>query len=129
MKHYQSEEKKGISEGQEWVEQDMAVKADTPLVDSATGKKLVVRLFDFAWSKAIKKGELKEIQNHRQVIFNSHATYIKNFLWKDGLSVREDHDPKIIFNKTGYRIAVLCEARFGLNILEKGNTLQDIFKK
>lgn len=126
---YQSEERKGIAEGHEWVDQDLAVKADTALVDSATGKKIIVRLFDFAWNKDIKKEDLKQIKMNKQVLFNAHAQYIKSFLWKDGLNVREDHDPKLIFTKKGYRIAVLCEARMGLNIFEKGMTLQEITKK
>ena len=125
MKHYQSQERKGIAQEGEWIDQDLAVKADTPLIDSATGKKLIVRLFDFKWSKG---ANIAQAKNNKQDFFNSHAKYIKDFLWKDGLSYREDHDPKMIFNKTGYRIAVLCEARLGLNIFEKGKTLQDIFK-
>ena len=126
MKHYQSEERKGIAQEGEWLDQDLAVKADTPLVDSATGKKLIVRLFDFEWNKSMKKKEIELID--KQQLFNTHASYVKSFLWKDGLSVREDHDPKLIFTKTGYRIAILCEARLGLNIFEEGQTLQDIFK-
>ena len=126
MKHYQSQERKGVAQEGEWTDQDLAVKADTPLIDSATGKKLIVRIFDFKWNKG---ADIKQAKNDKQGFFNSHAKYIKDFLWKDGLSVRDDHDPKMIFNKTGYRIAVLCEARLGLNIFEKGRTLQDIFKK
>lgn len=123
--NYQSEERKGIAQGQEWTDKDLAVKADTPLVDSATGAKLIVRLFDFEWSKDTKE----EDKSNRQEIFNAHAQYIKSFLWKDGLTIREDHDPKLIFTKKGYRIAILCEARLGVNIFEEGMSLQDIFKK
>lgn len=126
MTHYQSEERKGIAQGEEWIDQDLAVKADTQLVDSATGKKLVIRMFDFEWAKGMKRKQKEEA--NKQQIFNSHANYLKSFLWKDGLMVREDHDPKIIFTKTGYRIAILCEARLGVSIFEKGAALQDIFK-
>ena len=126
MKHYQSQERKGVAQEGEWIDQDLAVKADTPLIDSATGKKLIVRMFDFHWHRGKKP---HNAQDNKQLIFNSHANYIKSFLWKDGLIYREDHDPKLIFTKQGYRIAVLCEARLGLNIFEKGHTLQDIFKK
>ena len=128
MKHYQSQERKGIAEEGEWIDQDLAVKADTPLIDSATGKKLIVRLFDFQWHKEIKKQDIERAKSNKQELFNNYANYIKSFLWKDGLSVREDHDPKLIFTKQGYRIAVLCEARLGVSIFEKGQTLQDIFK-
>lgn len=127
MKHYQSQERKGIAQEGEWIDQDLAVKADTPLIDSATGKKLIVRLFDFNWKKEMKPEAIEQAKNDKQGFFNSHAKYIKDFLWKDGLSVREDHDPKMIFNKKGYRIAILCEARFGISIFEKPTTLQNIF--
>ena len=80
------------------------------------------------WKKKMTPIELEQVQNNKQTLFNAHANYVKSFLWKDGLSVSEDHDPKLIFTKQGYRIAVLCEARIGLNIFEKGNTLQDLLK-
>ena len=128
MKHYQSQERKGVAQEGEWIDQDLAVKADKPLIDSATGRKLIVRMFDFQWNKGIKRQDIEMAKINKQQVFNSHVAYIKSFLWKDGLSVREDHDPKLIFTKQGYRIAVLCEARFGLNIFEKGNTLQDLLK-
>lgn len=73
----------------------------------------------------MKKSEIKKIS--KQELFNTHANYVKSFLWKDGLSVREDHDPKLVFTKKGYRIAVLCEARLGVSIFETPNTLQQVF--
>ena len=133
MKHYQSQERKGIERGlgknTEWIDQDLAVTADTALIDSGTGKKVIIRKFDFEWNKGMKLQDLERIQNDKQGFFNMHAKYIKDFLWKDGLSVLENQDPKMIFNKKGYIIAVACEARFGVSIFEKGQTLQDILKK
>ena len=73
MKHYQSEERKGVAQEGEWVDQDLAVKADTPLIDSATGKKLIVRLFDFNWNKGKKP---HGAENNRQQIFNAHANFL-----------------------------------------------------
>ena|SRR3990167_6538082 len=128
MKHYQSQERKGVAQEGEWMDQDLAVKADTPLIDSGAGKKLIVRMFDFQWNKGIKKEDIELAKTNKQQIFNAHASYVKSFLWKDGLVIREDHDPKLIFTEQGYRIAILCEARLGLNIFEKGSTLQDLMK-
>lgn len=127
-KHYQSEQRQGIAEEGKWFDQDLATKADTPLIDSATGKKLIIRMFDFEWDKKMKPQEREKAKADKQTFFNSHARYIKDFLWKDGLSVREDHDPKMIFNNKGYRIAVLCEARFGVSIFDKATNLQTIMK-
>ena len=129
MKHYQSEERKGIAQEGEWVDKDLAVKADTPLIDSATGKKVIIRKFDFEWNKNTKPEDKMNAQYNKQEFFNSHAKYIRDFLWKDGLSILENEDPKMNFNKKGYIIAVACEARWGVSIFEKGMTLQDIFKK
>ena len=128
MKHYQSQERKGVAQEGEWIDQDLAVKADTPLIDSATGKKVIIRKFEFEWDKKVKLQDKMNAQYNKQGFFNSHAKYIKDFLWKDGLSVLENQDPKMIFNEKGYVIAIACEARFGVSIFEKGRTLQDIFK-
>ncbi|MEK6882318.1 MAG: hypothetical protein AABY22_22050 [Nanoarchaeota archaeon] len=129
MNHYQSKERKGVAEEGEWIDQDLAVKADTPLIDSATGKKIIIRKFEFEWDKKIKLQDKMNAQYDKQAFFNSHAKYIKDFLWKDGLSVLENQDPKMIFNEKGYVIAIACEAKLGVSIFEKGMTLQDILKK
>jgi hypothetical protein len=130
MKHYQSEERKGLAEEGEWVDQDLAVKAETQMVDAGTGQKLIVRVFDYKFGPQHKKEDILRAKNNKQEFFNSHVKYIKDFLWKDGLSIREDHDPRLMFSKKGdgYRIAVLCESKFGANIFEKATTLQNIFK-
>ena len=126
MKHYQSQERKGVAQEGEWIDQDLAVKADTPLIDSATGKKVVIRVFNFKWHKGKRP---HDAENYKQQIFNSHASFLKSFLWKDGLRILENEDPKLVFIKGGYKIAIACEARFGLNIFEKGKTLQELLKK
>ena len=54
--------------------------------------------------------------------------YFKEDLLKDGLSILENQDPRIVFSEKGYRIAVACEAKFGVSIFEEGTTLQDIMK-
>lgn len=129
IKEFKGQEYKGKDyKGYEWTEQELATKAGIPLVDSATGKKIIIRLFDYEWPKGIKKEEIQKYKNDKQVFFNGHAKYIRDFLWKDGLSIREDHDPKMIFNKKGYRIAVLCEARFGVSIFDRPTDLQTIMK-
>ena len=128
IKDYKSEERKGIAEEGVWTDQDLATKADIPLIDSATGKKVIIRTFDFEWKKGMKTQDRMNAQYNKQAFFNSHAKYIKDFLWKDGLSILENQDPKMIFNKKGYRIAIACEARFGVSIFDKPTTLQDIMK-
>ena len=132
MEHYQSQQRQGVERGldknTEWVDSDLAVKADVPLIDSGTGKKVIIRMFDFNWDKKAKPEDIESIKNDKQGFFNSHAKYIKDFLWKDGLSILENQDPKLEFKKNGYRIAVACEARFGVSIFEKPAMLQDLMK-
>ena len=128
IKDYKSEERKGIAEEGLWTDQDLATKADTPLIDSATGKKVIIRTFDFEWKKGMKIQDKMNAQYNKQEFFNSHAKYVRDFLWKDGLSILENQDPKMIFNKKGYRIAIACEARFGVSIFDKATTLQGIMR-
>lgn len=126
---YQSEERKGIAQEGEWTDQDLAVKADTPLVDAGTGNKLILRFFDFEWNKGTKPEDITRAVNNKQEFFNNYARYIRDFLWKDGLKILENQDPKMIFSPKGYRIAVVCQANSNTFIDQKGKTLQDIFKK
>ena len=127
IKEYKGEEKKGKSLEGLWTEQELAVKAGNPLVDAGTGKSLIIRVFDFKFEPKTKQADIQRAKNNKQEFFNMHAKYIKNFLWKDGLAIREDHDPKLLFTKIGYKIAVLCEAKLGVNIFAKPTTLQNIF--
>ena len=128
IKDYKSEERKGIAEEGVWTDQDLATKADIPLIDSAIGKKVIIRTFDFEWKKGMKTQDKMNAQYNKQAFFNSYAKYIRDFLWKDGLSILENQDPKMIFNKKGYRIAIACEARFGVSIFDKATTLQGIMR-
>ena len=129
VKEYKGEERKGISPEGLWTEQELAVKAGDPLVDSGKGKSLVIRVFDFKFEPRVKQADIQRARNNKQEFFNTHAKYIRDFLWKDGLKIREDHDPKLLFKKDGYRIAILCEARLGVNVFEKPTTLQNIFNR
>lgn len=129
IKEWKGEEKQGKSLEGLWQEQDLAVKAGEPLVDSATGKRLVIRVFDYKFDPRMKPEEIQRAKTNKQEFFNQHAKYIRSFLWKDGLKIREDHDPRMMFTKRGYRIAVLCEARLGLGFDRQGTTLQKILNK
>ena len=127
IKEYKSEERKGVSPEGIWTEQDLATKADKPLIDSATGKPFIIRVFDYKWNPITKPQDIERAKINKQEFFNAHAKYIRDFLWKDGLKVREDHDPRLVFKKDGYKIAILCQPRLGVNVFEKPTTLQRIF--
>lgn len=128
IKEFKGQEHKGFAEGHEWQEQELATKAGQPLIDSAQGSKVVIRNFDFEWNKKMKPEDIALVKADKQSFFNNHARYIRDFLWKDGLSVLEHEDPKIMFTNKGYRIAVATQARFGVSIFEKATTLQNIMR-
>ncbi len=129
IKEYKGEQIQGTSEEGDWTEQDLATKAGQPLVDSGKGKATLVRVFDFKFDPRVKREDRQLMRSRKQELFNTHSNFIRNFLWKDGLSIREDHDPKLMFGKDGYRIAVLCEARLGVMVDKKPTTLQNILSK
>lgn len=122
--HYQSEERKGVAEGNLYTEHDLALKADTPLVDSGTGGKASIRSFYFEWDKKITPALIEQAKNNQQEFFNSHANYIKSVLWKDGWFPKENNNPKIVFGKKGYIIIIACETK-GM-VIEKPFTLQEL---
>ena len=129
IKVHKGEQKQGKSLEGLWTEQELATKAGQPLVDSGTGKSLLIRVFDFKYDPRTKLEDRQRAKMNKQEFFNMHAKYIMNFLWKDGLRIREDHDPKLIFVKGGYRIAILCEARLGVLVDKKPTTLQKVLSK
>ena len=129
IKEHKGEQHKGTSLEGDWIEQDLATKAGQPLVDSGTGKALIIRVFAFKFDPKTKGEDIQRSKSNKQEFFNMHATYIKNFLWKDGLRIREDHDPKMMFSEDGYKIAILCEARVGVSVDKKPTTLQQILSK
>lgn len=110
---------------EKWEGQELGVTSD-PLVDAGTGKIVLLRKFDFALKPGMSK---KEQPKNKQDIFNSHARQIKDFIWKDGLKIREDIAPRIILGKKGYTIFVTCEAQHGVMWNDKAQTLQEINKK
>lgn len=114
------------SPGHKWEGQDIEVKSD-PLIDSGTGKPVIIRMFQFAANPEI----LKKFKPTKQELFNSHATQIKHMLWADGLRPLDGISPSVNTSKKRemYRIFVTCEARLGLNIIEKPKTLQEITKQ
>ena len=107
---------------EKWYGQEVAAKSE-PLIDSGTGKPLVVRVFSFKKNPGVKRFPSK------QDVFNAHAKQIRDFLWKDGLAISDNPDPKFNYTKGGYQIAVLCEARFQTMFMDKPRTLQEILSK
>jgi hypothetical protein len=113
------------NEDGKWEGQELGVTSD-PLIDAGTGKFVLIRKFDYALKPGLKK---KEQPKNKQEIFNAHTRQIREFIWKDGMTIREDVPPRVILGKKGYMIFVTCEAKSGVMWNDKAQTLQEINKK
>lgn len=102
----------------------------TQMVDAGTGKAMVLRTFEFSKNPKVQL-ELKDKkipQPTKQQIFNTHWPQIKTILWGDGLIANQDVEPRVVIGKKKYRIFLLCQAKMGTTIIEKAQTLQEVFK-
>lgn len=111
------------SEGK-WYGQTLE-SAGVPMIDSKSGKPLVLRTFEFA----LKPSALGKERPDQASLFNFHWPQIKTIIWSDGLIENRDVSPRVIIGKKRYRIFVLCEPKFRTAIVERPTDLQTIFKK
>lgn len=96
----------------------------TPMVDSGTGRPLVLRPFRFA-----KKEDVwAKMTPSNQELFNFHWPQMKAMIWGDGLVANTDVAPRVVIQKKAYTIFVLCEPRFRQMMIDKPRTLQEILK-
>ena len=120
-------EKDGLALGKDvqWEATKGEVHSDTHLEDDlGTGKKVVIRTFDFA----VNPQAFHHHTPSRQELFNAHAKQIEAMLWADGLAVLKEHEPQIRIskNRKNYRIVVAAEARLGESIIDRAKTLTEI---
>lgn len=108
-----------------WFGQEVEVHSD-PLIDSGSGKPVIIRMFEFAANPEI----LKQEKPTKQQLFDNHAAQIRSFLWRDGLQPYEGVSPKVSTSKKRekYRIFVACEPKPGVVLLERPKKLQDLTK-
>lgn len=97
----------------------------TPMVDSGSGRPLILRIFEFA----VKPQPSGTPSATKQQLFNLHWRQIRDMIWADGLVANTDVGPRVVVGKKRYRIFVLCEPKFRTMIAERPSSLQDIFKK
>lgn len=107
----------------EWYGQTVAVNSD-PLSDSGEGNHALWRVFQFK-----PNPELKKFPSNQE-LFNIHWQQIETQLWKDGLTARKDYAPALKWSdkKDMYAILIVCEPRLNNAVIEKPQTLQEIFK-
>ncbi len=107
---------------EEWYGQEVQTET-TELKDLGKGKPYILRSFEFAINPEVK------VIPTKQELFDSHWPHIKILIWSDGLIANEDIAPRIVIGPEKYQIFVLCEPKTSNVILDKPQTLQDIFKK
>jgi len=92
--------------------------------DEGHGGAAIVRMFEFG----INPIAWKEMQPTKQDIFNSHYKGIEVALWKDGMKVMPDVNPKIVIDekKLTYKIFVGAQPMKGHILNAKPRTLSEL---
>lgn len=121
VKSRKSEQFQVVDKNDTWQGQEVEVRSDLE-TDHNTGKPIILRFFSFT----VNPIEFQKAHPTNQQIFNNHAQQIRLFLWRDGLDVVTAIEPKVIRTKDGYNIAVTCQPKAGVSLLDKTQSLQEI---
>jgi len=111
----------------EWEGEEVQAESKTKIQeDKGTGQPIILRFFDFQANPEAFKNEMPTAQQ----LFNSHRMGMESMLWTDGLTPCEAIEPRILFakDKSHYRFVVSCIPSLGNTIVEKSNTLEELFK-
>ncbi len=89
----------------QWEGEEVAVESKTKIEeDKGTGRAVVLRFFDFGANPQAFKIHKPTAQE----LFNTHLKGIEAVLWKDGLKVLPEVQPRLMFSKdkTKYRFII-----------------------
>lgn len=106
----------------DWYGQQATATSD-PLKDNGVGKPIILRFFEFTANPEIFKRKPS-----KQELFNAHAQQIRLFLWRDGLDIVDVIEPKVILGTDTYKIAVTCQPKSGIALVDTPQTLQQLTK-
>lgn len=92
--------------------------------DEGYGKAVVLRMFEFKMNPLT----FSTVRPSHQDLFNAHYKGIETTLWKDGLKVLPDINPRILINQEEqtYRIFVGATPAKGQLLKEEPKTLSEI---
>ena len=90
--------------------------------DPGEGGAAIIRCFEFAPNPEV----FKQHKPTKQELFNSHAKGIEIMLWRDGMSVMPEVEPRVTIGKKKYRIFVGAQPMKGHLLREKPKTLTEI---
>lgn len=105
--------------------QDIEVQSDTKLEDdTGQGGAAIVRMFAFGMNPIA----FAQYRPTNQELFNSHYKGIEAALWKDGMKVLPDVNPRVVIDekKQQYMIFVGAAPQKGHLLKEKPQTLTEI---
>lgn len=103
---------------------DLEVKSDTHLeADEGGGGAAIVRCFEFG----INIESFQRAKPNKQDLFNSHYKGIETALWKDGLKVIPEVNPRIVIDAENmrYQIFVGAQPMRGHILREQPKTLTE----
>ena len=108
-----------------WNSQSIEVESDTKLEhDEGVGSAAIIRCFEFG----VNPQAFKEHTPTRQDLFNAHYKGIEVMLWRDGLKVIPEVNPRIVIEKDKYKIFVGAMPMKGHMLKERPQTLAQIAK-
>lgn len=92
--------------------------------DTGVGEAAIIRCFEFAANPEV----FKQHKPTKQELFNYHSKGIEIMLWKDGMKVMPEVNPKVLLNKKGtkYQIFVGAQPMKGHLLQEKTRTLSQL---
>lgn len=95
--------------------------------DEGYGNAVVIRMFEFG----VNPESFKRHQPTKQELFNSHSKGIEAFLWRDGLQVISEVEPRIVFNKkqTTYKIFIGARPKRGEMLTQAPHTLSQLLAR
>jgi hypothetical protein len=106
-----------------WSAQDIETQSETHLEDDkGIGAPAMVRMFEFAVNRQV----FIERNPTKQDLFNYHIKGIEMSLWKDGLKLMTDVEPKVVMDGDLYRIFVGAAPARGQKVFENPITLSTL---
>lgn len=109
----------------EWLAQTLSTESETHLEDDeGTGDAAIIRMFEFK----VNPEAFKQFTPTEQELFNTHYKGIESLLWRDGMKVMPEVEPRLTFskNKKMYRIFIGAKPMKGHLLTEKPKTLSEI---
>lgn len=92
--------------------------------DEGTGIPVIIRCFEFG----VNLAAFRDRPPTHQELFNSHLKGLEMHLWRDGMILFDEVQPRVVFNKkkTKYQIFIGALPARGHVLLDKPQTLSEI---